>query len=227
MKKNMSHSGKPAAWAMRLRVFSAVCASLVLSCAAQAQAQTIYRIVGNDGRVTFSDKPPVAAEQATVVGAGGRAMSLEAALLPAELRQPVSKFPVTLYTMSNCDPCNSGRELLGRRGIPYSERTISTADDNEALQRISGSSSLPFLTIGSQQIKGFSESEWKQFLDAADYPKSSVLPATYRQPMATPLVVLQKAAPAAKPEDAPTARPAPEARQPGLNSPANPAGIRF
>ena len=32
---------------------------------ALAPAQAIYRIVGPDGRVTFSDKPPAASEKAT------------------------------------------------------------------------------------------------------------------------------------------------------------------
>ena len=34
--------------------------------ASGAQAQTVYRIVGADGKVTFSDKPPVTAEQGKV-----------------------------------------------------------------------------------------------------------------------------------------------------------------
>jgi glutaredoxin len=197
-----------------------VCAAAMLLAGA-TQAQTIYRLVGADGRVTFSDKLPVATENATVIGAGGKTLAVATVALPAELRQVASKYPVTLYTSSNCAPCNSGRDLLAGRGIPYSEKTVSTADDSDALQRISGSSSLPFLTIGSQQIKGFSDTEWTQFLDAAGYPKTSVLPASYRAPPATPLVVAQKAtAPA---NEAPPQDPvlAPSA------APPNPAGIRF
>ncbi|MFZ4480067.1 MAG: glutaredoxin family protein [Rhodoferax sp.] len=201
----------------------AVISAAVLLGAAAAQAQTIYRIVGSDGRITFSDKPPSSAESATVLVPGGKSVPVGAALLPPELRQAAGKYPVTLYTAGNCAPCNSGRELLSGRGIPFSEKTINTADDSEALQRISGGISLPFLTIGSQQIKGYSESEWTQFLDAAGYPKTSVLPTGYRAPPATPLVVLQTAAPAVKPEEA---QPARTPAEPG-QVPNNPAGIRF
>ncbi len=198
-------------------------AALLLPCA--VQAQTIYRVVGADGRVTFSDQMPVTTDNATVLGAGGRALAVTAVALPVELRQVASKYPVTLYTASGCAPCNAGRDLLGNRGIPYSERTVSTSDDSDALQRISGGTALPFLTIGSQQIKGYSDAEWNQFLDAAGYPKTSVLPAAYRQPVATPLVVVQKAAPAAaQPAEAQTPR---EAVVPQSAPATNPAGIRF
>jgi glutaredoxin len=200
-----------------------VCTAAMLLAGA-TQAQTIYRLVGADGRVTFSDKLPVATDNATVLGAGGKSLAATTVALPVELRQVASKYPVTLYTSSNCAPCNTGRDLLGNRGIPYAERTISTADDSDALQRISGSSSLPFLTIGSQQIKGFSDTEWTQFLDAAGYPKTSVLPASYRAPPATPLVVTQKAAPAAP---ATEAQPQRDAVVAPVAPAANPAGIRF
>ncbi|OYY84312.1 MAG: NrdH-redoxin, partial [Acidovorax sp. 28-64-14] len=101
----------------------------------------------------------------------------------------------------------------------------NTNEDIQALQRLGGESSLPFLTIGSQQLKGFSDTEWSQFLDAAGYPKSSQLPASYRQAAATPLVAAAPvAAPAAAPRTPPqAARPAP-AVAPAAN---NPAGIRF
>ena len=70
--------------------------------------------------------------------------------------------PVTLYTSSDCAPCNSGRSLLNARGIPYSEKLINTAEDGEALKRLSGDMTLPFLTIGAQQIKGYFDAEWTQ-----------------------------------------------------------------
>ncbi len=204
-----------------------ICAAMLLM-AAQAQAQTVYRVVGPDGKVTFSDKPPAASEQATATGAGGKPVGNGGTPLPFELRQLASKYPVTLYTSNNCAPCGSGRTLLSSRGVPFTEKTVNTNEDSDALQRISGESSLPFLTVGSQQIKGYSDAEWTQFLDAAGYPKASVLPASYRAPAATPLVTVQKPAPAAKVEEAPTPRAAPAApSRPAVAPPSNPAGITF
>lgn len=206
----------------------------LLACllAVPAMAQGVYRIVGPDGRVTFSDQPPPA-------GSGGRPVNSAAtgagasggASLPFELRQVSSRFPVTLYTSRECAPCNSGRNLLNARGIPYVERTIDTPQDIEALQRLSGETSLPFLTIGGQQIKGYSDTEWTQFLDAAGYPKQSALPSSYRRPAPSPLVAVTSepnapAAPAtAGPQ--PGAAPSPAPAAPAEPAAQNPAGIRF
>ena len=190
-----------------------------------ASSAQVYRIVGPDGKVTFSDKPPVT-EGASRVGAASSTGGNAAAGLPYELRQVASKYPVTLYVGDNCGPCGAGRSMLTSRGIPFAEKTVSSNEDGQALQRLSGDRSLPFMTIGSQQLKGFSDSEWTQFLDAAGYPSSSTLPASYRQPAATPLVAVA-AAPAAA-AAVPAARPAAPAPAPRpAPSNDNPAGIKF
>lgn len=190
-----------------------------------ALGQTVYRIVGADGKVTFSDKPPITRDdKVSATGRGGRALELGNAPLPYELGQVVSRFPVTLYTSTNCAPCGTGRTLLSSRGIPFTERTVNTNEDIEALGRISGESSLPFLTIGGQKIKGYSDTEWTQFLDAAGYPATSKLPGNYRGQPAAPLVAVQRpevAAPVAR--QAATAPPPAAAEEIG----SNPAGIRF
>lgn len=190
-----------------------------------AGAQAIYRIVGPDGKVTFSDKAPPASSNATAFDASGKALPPGGPALPFELRQVVAKYPVTLYTSTNCAPCGSGRALLSGRGVPFTEKTVNTNQDVEALQRMSGESSLPFLTIGGQQIKGYSEAEWTQFLNAAGYPSASLLPAGYRYPAAEPLVAVQKAVPAVKPEEA--AKPNSEPSRPAPANSSNPAGIKF
>lgn len=210
--------------------FAAISAAVVLvsgTFSSPSQAQQVYRIVGPDGKVTFSDQPPPPASKAKVTAAGaGGAGGIATASLPFELRKVVGQYPVTLYTGDNCAPCASARTMLNARGIPFAEKTISTNEDQQALQRLSGDSSLPFLTIGSQQLKGFSDAEWTQFLDAAGYPKSSVLPANYIQTAATPLVTV---APAATPAPTTAARPNRPAtpNTPTAPAPSNPAGIRF
>lgn len=197
-----------------------------------AQAQQVYRIIGPDGKVTFSDTPPpaAAAGRVSTPATGGNAGAAGTAL-PFELRQIASRFPVTLYTGANCEPCGAARNLLTGRGIPFTEKTVNSNDDAEALKRLSGETSLPFATIGSQQLKGFSDAEWSQFLTAAGYPAASVLPASYRAPAVTPLVAV---APPASAASAPAANSAGAAantatRRQLVPNPAdaNPAGIKF
>ena len=197
---------------------------LVTALCAGTQAQTIYRIVGADGKVTFSDKPPLSAEQGKIATTGvGAAAAASNSALPFELRQAVSKFPVTLYTSADCAPCGDGRNLLTARGVPFNERTISTNEDVAALQRLSGQSSLPFLTIGGQKISGFANEEWGQYLDAAGYSKTSQLPPAYRNAPASPLVAVQK--PTVKQDDKAEAAAAPS--PPPTPGVSNPAGIKF
>lgn len=205
--------------------------ALLLTLAGASQAQ-VYRNVGPDGRVTFSDTPPAQAPVREVQAARGTESSGTA--LPYQLGQTVQRFPVTLYTAANCVPCVSGRNLLLRRGVPFTEKTVDTNADIAALQKLAGVNSLPLLTIGAQQIKGFAEIEWMQYLDAAGYPKSSQLPGSWRQPAATSLVP-----PEAAPATAAAAAPATTAgtQAPATTSDAspvtpsptatNPAGIRF
>ena len=202
----------------------------LLCCLATAgvHAQTVYRSVGPDGRVTFSDR---ASDPFARPAQGGATQGSVAAgsALPYELQQIAMRFPVTLYTGSDCIPCNGARNLLAGRGIPFTERTISTNEDVDALQRISGSISLPFGTIGGQQLAGFSDIEWTQYLDAAGYPRQSQLPSNYRRPPATPLVAVKAAQPAASeaPANTTSERKQPPAAATDRRNPGNPAGIRF
>lgn len=202
-----------------------IAACALITCAAASFAQPVYRIVGPDGKVSFSDKPPIepTAKAAPGKATGGGGVAVGGAL-PFELRQVANKFPVTLYTGDNCSPCQSARSMLTTRGVPFTEKTVNTADDAQALQRLSGDNSLPFGTIGGQQLKGYSDAEWTQYLTAAGYPTSSTLPASYRQPPATPMVAVA-AAPAAAAARAPA--PAVAAPPPTTITPASPSGIRF
>ena len=208
---------------MRSTLFTTALACAALTLAANTYAQTVYRIVGPDGKVSFSDRPPPPASKARVTTAapgGGGAVS---ASLPFELKEIVQRYPVTLYTSANCSPCASARNLLTSRGVPFTERTVNSNEDAAALQNISGDASLPFGTIGSQQLKGFSDVEWGQYLDAAAYPKTSVLPASYQQPAPRPLVASK---PVAQPAPAPATQAAPAQQQP-IDTSNNPHGIQF
>jgi glutaredoxin len=197
-------------------------ALLLLLCATGAQAE-LYKWVGPDGKVTYSDTPPP--KTATQVqkksldgGAGGNVN------LPYELAEAARNNPVTLYTTSKCAPCDDGRALLKTRGIPFSEKTVNSKDDMDRLQRAGGSSQLPVLIIGSNQRSGFEPGAWGSALSAAGYPESSRLPKNYQQPQPEPAapvkpVAEKKAAPAesaAKPETSPASA-----------SPTAPPGFRF
>lgn len=152
----------------------------LLCSAALAHAQ-LYKSVGPDGRVTYSDTPPVTAGQVeTRPLPAGQA---SAASLPYELAQVAKAHPVTLYTSDKCAPCASARTLLVARGVPYAEKTVSSNEDVAALRAAGGDAQLPLLTIGRSKEQGFEEGAWNAALNAAGYPKTSQLPANWRNPV--------------------------------------------
>ena len=180
-----------------------------------------YKVVGPDGKTTYTDRAPGPADgKVSSVGARGGAAAVDAAL-PLELRQAAGRYPVTLYINSGtCDPCESARQLLRQRGIPYSEKQIVTAEDSDAFEKLSGGRDVPTLTIGGQTLRGLSSEVWSNYLDAAGYPRESRLPKTYQYAAATPIT-----------ERAPVRVPAPIAPIPREPAPAAPPGptptIRF
>jgi glutaredoxin len=161
-------------------------------------AHALYKIVGPDGKITYTDQPPAndnPAHQVTPLNSslkGGSTPST--ANLPFELKKVVTEFPVTIYTLkSDCAPCDQGRQLLKQRGVPFSERAVSSKADIEALKSLTGAQETPVMVIGKQVNKGFSADVWNQYLDLAGYPKTSKLPANYDFGSATPLTQQQSA----------------------------------
>ncbi len=184
-------------------------------------AHALYKVVGPDGKVTYTDRPAASTEsKVQQVGAGGSVANDVA--LPLELRQAAQRYPVTLYVAPDCSPCDAGRQYLRQRGIPFAEKLVTTADDSNALQRLTGNNSLPSLTVGAQVVRGWQREDWASYLDAANYPKESRLPANFPQGKAEPLTEAQQARPAPTPAPRPAEAPAPE---PAPAPP--PSGIRF
>lgn len=194
---------------------------LLLSPLVQAQ---MYKWVGPDGKITYSDTPP----PANVAKVEKKAVNLNGpadAGLPFELLQAVRNAPVTLYTAPGCGPCDAGRNMLRTRGIPFSEKTVNSSDDQTKYRQISGGNDLPFITVGSARLKGFESSAWTTALNAASYPETSQLPRNYQYRAAEPLVP-----PPPPPPPKPSASPAPSPTTTPRPSPTpnnNPPGFQF
>jgi glutaredoxin len=223
---------KPSVW----WATASLCALLCGATATDAAAQAVYRIVGPDGKVSYSDRPPqdpkttVAPAKVGATGSSppGATDTASNPALPFALQQVVNRYPAVLYTAKDCPICDHGRTLLTQRGVPFTEKTVNTREDQAAFKRINADNSLPLLVLGSQQIKGYSESEWQSYLDAANYPKASALPRTYQPTPPEPLAPLKTAAeaPPPPPQDKPPATRLPPSVTPPPN-PNNPAGIKF
>ncbi len=165
---------------------------LLLPVLAQAQ---MYRWVDTDGKVHYSDQAPSSGAK-NVQKQSLAATQGSSAGLPYALQQPVKSFPATLYTSEICkETCTQARELLNKRGVPYSEVIVTDEADLAQLKKLSGGLMVPVLTVGREVYKGFDSGTYKAALDSAGYPASSLLPpgVQARQPVVKPM---QKAAPA-------------------------------
>ncbi len=205
-----------------LRRFAAIAALLV-----PVASHALYKVIDAKGNVTFTDRAPVAVPGAriTPLSAAGTATTAEASL-PLELRQAVTRYPVTLYTTTECEPCDAARQLLRQRGIPHAERQVQTGTDAEALQKLSGGREAPTLMIGSQALRGFLAELWQSYLDSAGYPRESRLPPNYQPAAATPMTERRDTG---SPARRPGAEPEPAAEEPAepASPGAAPGGIRF
>ena len=186
-----------------------------------------YKVVGPDGKVTYTDRAPTSSEGKAVplASKGGAGAAAPQTPLPVELRQPATRYPVTLYTITGaCELCTTARQFLRQRGIPYAEKQVLSPEDSEALEKLSGGRDIPTLSIGSQTLRGLSSDVWTSYLDAAGYPRESRLPANYQYAAPTPIT---ERAPTrtARAADAPASA-APPAPDPAP-APANPTGIKF
>ena len=153
----------------RIPVLLCLAAALAVS-AAQAQS-TVYRWVDKDGKVQFGDQPPADAKSITERRVSGGGSDEQ---VPYATQVAAKRFPVTLYTSSDCgDYCAYGRDLLAKRGVPYSEKNAQTSQaDQDALMKIAGSLSVPFLVVGESNLRGFDEGAWNAALDRAGYART-------------------------------------------------------
>jgi glutaredoxin len=209
----MNHASRSASTALHwLRWMPLAAALAVTSSLAQ------YKVVGPDGKVTYTDRVPGAADgKVTSIGARSVGAAPDDSM-PLELRQAASRYPVTLYVNTGaCEPCESARQLLRQRGVPYAEKQVLSVDDSEALERLSGGRDVPTLTIGSQTLRGLAPEVWNGYLDGAGYPRESRLPKGYQFAAATPITERRDAprpapkASAAAASDTDAARAAPAA----------------
>lgn len=199
-----------------VRCFTPLMFAALMASGAPLPAWALYKVVGPDGKVTYTDRAPTGEAVST---RGMPESHAPTAGLPYELQQAVTRHPVTLYTSDNCGACDEGRALLVQRGVPFTEKTVNTPDDAQAFKAQESLARLPLLKIGAKRLLGLQRTDWNAYLDAAGYPEQSRLPAGYRQPSASPLV--PPAAAAVNGRAGPEVSPSPAAPV------VPPKGIRF
>jgi glutaredoxin len=135
-----------------------------------AQAEEYYRSLDGTGKVHYGDEPLTDAADINKI----KPLSTPdpGDNTPYSIRRAQEKFPVTLYVGDGCgNACAMAQDYLNKRGIPYTEKKLTTIEEIEAFKKASGGDQIPVMNIGNNWLKGFLESSWSAELDAAGYPK--------------------------------------------------------
>ncbi|HKO67416.1 MAG TPA: glutaredoxin family protein [Burkholderiaceae bacterium] len=142
---------------------------LSLTLTMSAAADTVYKAVGPDGEMTYSDKPPPDRARTDTL----EFRNLPSSPLPAHVlrfREQLEKSaegrisaaraapadkPV-LFTASWCGHCKRAKSHLAAAQINYVEYDIENADGMRAFVTAGGSGGIPLLVAGDRRIQGYS-----------------------------------------------------------------------
>ena len=135
-------------------------------------AAQLYQWKDAQGHMVYSDQPPPPSVRNVEQKAfKGSVIEVGESYVARTARE---KFPVTLYASACGAPCDQARQLLGERGIPFSNKDPQSSPEAQAeLQKLTGRLSVPVLVVGSDKIDGFETGQWQSALDRAGYPKSA------------------------------------------------------
>ena len=136
---------------------------------ASIQADTVYRSVGPDGRVTYSQRPPADGKiDKTLVYQNLPSSPLPEATLrfQAELMKSMNKKladaakpyhgqPV-FFMAQWCGYCKQAKRYLGEKGISYREYDIDTAEGMRAFVEAGETRGVPVMLANGQRVRGFS-----------------------------------------------------------------------
>ena len=147
--------------------------ALMFLSATASHAETLYKVVGTDGKITYTDRPPVDGKSTALKFVDAPTSPLPESVLKyqAELRKSMqgrlseakktdSSGATTLFMATWCGYCTRAKAYLNAKGIRYQEVDIDTAEGARAFVDAGGSGGVPLLLIAGQRARGFSEASY-------------------------------------------------------------------
>jgi len=154
---------------LKLRIL--ICA--LLFSAGASLAGNLYHWVDSDGTEHYSDQPPPPSVKD--VEQKKLSVSVIEGSPTYQLQQAVKNFPVTLFANDCGAGCTRARELLNKRGVPFTEKNPMQPENADELKNIVGDLVVPVMVLGkTQPLRGFDESSWNNALSVAGYPSAPV-----------------------------------------------------
>ena len=129
-------------------------------------AATLYKSVGPDGRVHYSDRPPADGRIEKTL----QFENLPSSPLPAATSTYVEQLrnanpssaasatnaSVVLYAASWCGYCKQAKAYLASKGIKYREFDVDTRTGMAAFAQTGSGKGIPLLLVDDQRVQGFS-----------------------------------------------------------------------
>ena len=152
----------------RSRVLLLACA---LAASAAIPAQTVYKSIGPDGKVVYSDRAPTTGrlEKEMKFELASSALPASAASYMEQFRkahpngtgQAAAGKGVTLYSAAWCGYCKQAKAWLAGHGVAYTDVDIDAPGGMSALARASGGGAgVPVLVVDGRPMNGFSASAY-------------------------------------------------------------------
>jgi glutaredoxin len=137
------------------------------------QADTVYRSVGPDGKVTYSQRPPADGKiEKTLVFQNLPSSPLPESTLRyrAELAKSMNKKltdagkpyrgPPVFFMAKWCGYCKQAKSYLVEKGIAYLEHDIDTAEGMRAFVEAGETRGVPVMYANGRWVQGFSRSAY-------------------------------------------------------------------
>jgi glutaredoxin len=159
------------------KIGSTTALALLMTLTITADA-TVYKTVGPDGKVIYTDQPPTDSKTAATLNIAEQPSSpLPASVLkyqeqlaksadkrlrePAPVRANFNTTP-TLFSAAWCGYCRKAKSYLSIHKIAFQEIDIDTESGARAFFEAGGGSGVPMLIVDGRVTRGFTESSYNQ-----------------------------------------------------------------
>jgi glutaredoxin len=157
-----------------VRFITALCALLLTAAVGAQSTTTLYKSVGPDGKVVYSDRPGPGARDARTL----RFQNLPASPLSAETLAYVAQLQksadqraaaapvaeVLLFSATWCGYCKQAKSYLASKQVAYREIDIDSKQGLAAYAQAGGRSGVPLLVVNGQRVSGFSAAAYDALL---------------------------------------------------------------